>query len=222
MRLSVAIQTHEKRADMAERLSWKIGHCNLVFDPEPDSFACPWRTYRTALEQTPKRATTHRLVIQDDATVCVSFLETVRSVVEAAPDNLVALFVAGVPATSAREIRKACYEDRTLTVLPRAAWVPVVALVWPVKLIAPALEYVDRQTWPERFGADDEIVGRCVQALGVDVVATVPSLVEHKDDVPSIAGKRRPQHGRNRRRVAECFIHEDCDPLEMRWSFTPA
>jgi hypothetical protein len=93
--------------------------------------------------------------------------------------------------------------------------VPAVALVWPVTLIDPVLEWADRQTWPRHFRADDEIIGQAMTALGTRVLATVPSLVEHPDDQPSLVGHRPPLKGLNLDRVAVCFI--DGDPLELDW-----
>ena len=80
------------------------------------------------------------------------------------------------------------------------------------------LAWVDAQGWPYAFNADDEIIGRLTRALGIPVYATVPSLVDHPDDVASIVGSREPMFGGNRDRVAHCYIGDHADPRGIRWS----
>lgn len=203
---------------MAEALAAQIDGCEIVYDPmPPNTPPSAWRTYREALERTPAGAT-HRLIIQDDSLLCRDFAEVLPRVAAAQPDALVCLFVAGHPTNCANAVFAACDADRPFCDLPVAQWIPAVATMWPVSLIAPALEYVDGQAWPAAFCADDEIIGRAVRALGARVVATVPSLVEHPDEVESIAGRWRPMAGKNANRVAACFIHDLCEPLAIDWT----
>lgn len=215
--ISYAIQAHPARTNMAETLAAEIPGCEIVYDPEPDSFRNPWRTYRRALELTPP-GVTHRVIIQDDALLCRNFAKVMPRVVAAQPDRMIALFVAGLPHQSKMRLFWACERDQPFAVLSWDQWVPTVAVVWPVAAIVPALEFVDAQDWPRGFTADDEIVGRVARSLLVEVVATVPSLVQHPDDVDSLGGPWRAMHGRNEARVAACFIHEDDDPLDIDWT----
>lgn len=218
LNVSVAVQAHPARTEMAEALAAQIPGCEVVYDPCPPNMRpSAWRTYRLALERTPADCT-HRLVIQDDALLCRDFSEVVPRVAEAQPDALVCLFVAGHPTNCANAVFAACDQDHPFCDLPVASWIPAVATMWPVELIAPALAFVDEQNWPVGFTADDEIIGRAARALGARVVATVPSLVEHPDEVASIAGPWRPMAGKNVNRVAACFIHDLCDPLAIDWT----
>lgn len=217
MNVSYAIQAHPKRAALATELANSIHPCDVVYDPEPLASPNAWRCYRRALELTPAGAT-HRVVIQDDAIVCRHFTQVIPRVVAARPDKMVALFVAGMPHQSRMRVYWACDREEPFADLSWDQWVPAVAVVWPVAVIAPVLEFVDAQRWPASFTADDEIIGRATRSLGIEVLATVPSLVEHPDDVDSLAGNWAPMSGRNPDRVAACFIHPDTDPLEIDWA----
>jgi len=175
----------------------------------------PWRTYRHALETTPPDAT-HRLVIQDDVQVCPGFVEAARRAIAAQPDQLVSFYVGGYPREGANAVYAACDRDEHWATLPRGWICPALALAWPVEFIEPFLAYVDRQNWPERFRADDEIIARWLRVTQRAVLATVPSLAEHPDDVASLIG-RRAANGVDKNRVAACFIAADYDALSIDW-----
>lgn len=198
---------------MAEALAERVGG-EVVFDPDPLGYPSPWRTYRHALTLTPENAS-HRVVIQDDAHVCVNFTEALEHVVAARPDSPIVLFVAGHPKEHVRVLMRACDRDEPFAVLPPDQWVPAVAVIWPVGVIRPILDWVDEQDYPVQFRADDEILGRATRALSIPILCTVPSLVEHPDITPSIMGKYRSKAGEDPNRVAACFI--DGDPLDIDW-----
>lgn len=222
MNVSIAIQAHPSRKALVDALRATLPASEAVFDPEPEAaLTSPWRTYRAALESTPPDAT-HRLIIQDDAEVAAThFAEAVDLIAACWPDRLVTLFLANSPRLSARALFKACERGERYAVLPTKPWVPAIALLWPTSLISPVLAFVDEQTWPPGFCADDEIIGRAMTALFQPLIATIPSLVEHPDEVESILGRRRNMAGRDLSRVAACFIDGDLDPLDFDWSARP-
>lgn len=222
VRLSVAVQHHPKRDYLIEPLLAALGdpEPEVVAAPDPDGRPNPWREYRRALETAPPKAT-HRLVFQDDAHPCRDFQKAARRAVAARPDALVVFCVLGAPRSWAARVTVAAGAGRSwaeLDVHRLRTWLPVVAVSWPAALIEPALRWVDRQRWPHSFVADDEVVGRVANGMPLPVLATVPSLVEHPDDVPSSVGRRSPRAGLDPNRVAACFIDdEECDPLSIDW-----
>lgn len=215
-KLAIAVQHHPKRAELLEPLLCAIGgNCLVARDPDPDGKPNAWRAYRHALELAPGWAS-HFLIIQDDARVCSSLALSASLVADARPEALVALFVGGRPQEAAQKLLRACRDDRSLCLIGARRWVPVVGLLWPRPIIESALAFVDAQRWPEAFNSDDEIVGHIARNLGLEVWATVPSLIEHEDLVPSVVG-RRARGGHDRGRVAACFIG-DGDPLAIAWA----
>lgn len=226
MKLSVAVQHHPRRAETLHDLVSALTPLSIqvVHDPEPDSpIPSSWRTNRLALETTPEWAT-HRLVIQDDTRPCRSFPTVVARAIAARPDRVLVLCVCGRPAVTARRIRIAFGVGESWATLHRNQWVPTLALVWPVRVIGPLLEHVARQGWPERFTADDEIIARALSRLREPALASVPSLVQHDDLVPSLLGSRhKAKGGRDEGRVAALFADDAVsDPLEIDWEAGPA
>lgn len=219
MGISICIQHHPRRADLLTGLLSALtpAKVQVIRDPDPSGPAGPWRTYRRALETTPAWAS-HRVILQDDVTLCRSFFSTLERALAARPDQLVALCVCARPRISARRIHSAAHDGRSWAVLDISRFVPVIALAWPAELIAPALEWVDQQTWPREFTADDEIVGRAARALRLEVLATVPSLVQHEDMVPSLIGRRVLAGGRDPGRVAALFVAGNADPAAIDWT----
>jgi hypothetical protein len=214
-RLSVAIQTHPKRDEMARALQALLPESELVVDPDPTAYRSPWRTYREALARTPADAT-HRLVIQDDTEPCQNFLPALDLVIAARPSHPIVLFVSGLHKPAVAALMRACDRDEPFAVVPASVvWIPAVAVVWPAEMIAPILAWTDAQHYPVKFSADDEILGRACRSLGYEVLCTVPSLVEHPDEVESLTGLHRAKRGHDPNRLAWCMI--DGDPLDVRW-----
>ncbi len=200
---------------MAEALHEAVGG-EIVYDPDPHSIRSAWRTYRHALETTPA-GVSHRLVVQEDATVCPGFLRVVTAAINARPDSMVCLCVCGDPWTSAQAVIDAGWKGLCWAKIDPTLWVPAIALSWPVRLIQPALEWVDEQGWPSQFSADDEIIGRVMRQLSEPVWATVPSLVNHLDLVNSV-GARHTRRGQDPGRVAACPWPDGCDLTQIDWT----
>jgi len=223
-RVSLAIQTHEVRAEMAETLNGCLGgRADIVFDPDPGSSPSPWRTYRLALERTPAWAS-HRMVIQDDVLVCEHLVDAVEAAVRARPDRVLAFFVAGNPLNHRRAVAAAEAADWSWAELDLTTWIPAVATCWPVRLIEPLLSWFDAQGFPAAFTADDEIIGRFLRQRGEAVLAAVPSIVEHPDTVVSLVhGHRRAHDGLDPGRRAAVWIGDRgiCDGRLVDWTVGP-
>lgn len=75
-------------------------------------------------------------------------------------------------------------------------WVPAMALGWTPELAQKALQWNQEKPRPARETADDGRLYYFVRWARVHVWATVPCLVDHADDVASVAngyeGKLRP------------------------------
>lgn len=210
MRISVAIEHHPSRVELASALAAKLAplEVEIVADPIPDDpTPATWRTYRRALDETPAGAT-HRVVIQDDAVPCAGFAALLERAVAARPTELLVLCVCGNARLLGLDLCAALARGEAFVELrrERITFVPAVAVVWPVELAERVLAYVDAQArWEPYRLADDEVIYRAVTALGIVPVATVPSIIDHPDLAASIIGVWKPAHGRNLSRTTVCF-----------------
>lgn len=118
--------------------------------------------------------------------------------------------VTGNPPRHRLAVQKACERGSSWAELEYAHWLPAVAVGWPAWIAREFVAWVDAQNYPPRFVADDEIAGRFLRSRGIDPLATVPSLVDHDDVVPSIMS-RRQRHGQDPGRRAFVYVDRDCD-----------
>lgn len=213
MNLSIALQHHPDRADLLHRTAHL--HPEVVTDPDWKSRRRnPWRCYRECLRLTPEDAT-HRLVLQDDGEPCGEFRSVLERAIAAKPDDLICLFISQAHRRGMTELLAACDAGRSWCRIEARApteWIPVVALVWPTRLIPGFLEWAASAGYSgERVRADDAIVGEYVLKHRLPVWATVPCLVEHPDDQPSTVG-----NGHKIPRRAVCFAGDRAATID--WS----
>jgi hypothetical protein len=93
-------------------------------------------------------------------------------------------------------------------------------VLWPVQRARAFLEWVDAN--PKRlrgreFSSDDANLTRWVQLTHERIRVTVPSIVQHPDDVPSVVNSHRVRGGSDQGRTAALWIG-DQDPLDLDWS----
>lgn len=157
------------------------------------------------------------LVIQDDAIVCRNFAESLERLIRVIPNHPVCLFYPGLKMRSLRAVRNAVAKKRSLFVLDRADFVPVVAVLWPIALAGSLLEWTRGRTIPglrKPYRSDDAVTGAWMKHTRQDVYVTLPSLVQHPDVVASVkGGPHEPSGGNDPGRVAFSFC-EDAAGIE--------
>jgi hypothetical protein len=175
----------------------------------------PWRGYKRCLSDLPDDG--HVCVLQDDTIVCKNFAPALELIAGANPETAVCLFSGGMPRMTALKIKQA---TTSYVYLGTNEFLPMVAVLWPVHVARSFIEWTEEN--PRRLPggpearSDDAIGGRWVRFARQRVRVTVPSLVQHPDDVPSTIGKKA-QAGVNKARVAALYIGNG-DPLEIDWS----
>jgi hypothetical protein len=211
------IQTVPSRAEVLPRLLSGLGDMPVqvvVDEGDPN----PWRGYQACLNKIVFSHFSHAVVLQDDAIVCKNFPLAVERIIEAKPENVICLFVAGT------QVGKLILKPKErFCRLPTRSniYVPVVALIWPREKAADVLEWVaskPRNVKPNPR-SDDAMIGLWARQRKETVYATYPSLVQHPDDVPSAKGKQArgaAQRGDDRGRVALNYIGGG-DPLALDW-----
>ena len=218
----VAIQAHPRRAELAEALLDRLdGRASIVWDPDPDGPASPWRTYRRCIETAPEDAS-HLCIIQEDVVLCKGFRTAVEAAVTIRPTQLLILCVTSQGGQHRVAVQRACQQGDSWAELPLGHWISAICNCWPIELAHSFVSWVDAQNFPSQFGSDDEIIGRWARANGIRPLASVPSLAQHPDLVPSVISRRR-RNGSNRARQAAIFVDEDCTMAasEIDWSIGP-
>lgn len=152
---------------------------------------------------------THLIVVQDDAIPCANFATRTWGAVTLQSDAILVLFVPGFPFLK-RKVDRARMLGEPFMVLPSAAFVPLVGIVYPRVHVDGLLAHTDASQWPrakpQRLGtADDAILASYVRGLRLHAVATCPSLVDHRSDVPSVS---KPSHRDGAHRRAAWFVDE--------------
>lgn len=177
----------------------------------------PWRGYRLCLSDLPESG--HVAILQDDTVACRNLAPALELIAAANPDTVVELFMSMQPKRTHNRASLHYGRGRYVDV-HLADLVHVVALLWPVGKAREFLAWVDESPGRlrgERFQSDDATVTRWMQLTKQRIRATVPSIVQHPDDVPSIVNGHRVRHGADRGRTAGYWIG-DADPLELDWS----
>lgn len=152
---------------------------------------------------------THHLVIQDDVLPCTDFLRHARNALSAKPDRVTAFYVGTNAFVTHRTMLVAAAAGQSWVEGFFASWVPALALAIPSWMVPSLVEFEDGT----RPVADDDVYGRWCRTNGWPWWATIPSLVDHDDNAPSLM---RSVHAGGRR-VAACWIG-DCDPGLIDWT----
>ncbi len=200
--LSICVQHHPSRAHLLQSLLERLPGLEIVTDPDPDGKPNPLRTYLECLRQTPEFAT-HRLILQDDCWPCRDLRVKAEVALTERPDSIVLFFVPGSPGGGMNSVLRAAKDQERWALIGAGGWVPVVATAWPSTLIPDFLEFAKQRRFA-RLRSDDELVKRYVGTKRLPVWATVPSLVEHPDVVPSLIGRKHGA-GSIKWRVAAMF-----------------
>ena len=215
--LRIVVQHDPRRADILPRLLPDLPGAQVVADPDPTNpKRSPWRCYLACLSEI-KSDDSHLLIIQDDALVCLDFLPTVENVIAAHPDRITCLFVPGTPHGGSRAMLDACGRGEHWARIPDQAFVPCVAIVWPRAEAEALLTYSEARPFARGRTADDANVKEWSKIAQRPVWMTVPSLVDHPDDVVSLAGQTA-MGGRNPARTACCWAGREWSPSQVDWA----
>lgn len=188
MNIAVRVQHHPSRADLLPELTERLLPLRPQVVTDPGGQRSTWRTHRLCLEAIGDA--THVLVIQDDGWPCAYFAERLHAAVAEKPDRIVCLFVPGVGHLT-RRVNQARHAGERWMEFPATSFVPCVATVYPREHALAIPEFVDARRMAVGR-ADDAVISTYVRAHRCGAVATLPSLVQHRDEVPSVM---RMPHG---------------------------
>lgn len=204
--LSIAIQHTPSRVDrrkwvqaMLNQLRIENPNIPIVLVEDTQHKGC-WPTYRRALEAAGD--VSHHLVLQDDLGLCKDFIQSVKEVIRARPDNLIALYTNSASVLMARDRGESWIEKA-------GACGP--SVIWPTPLIAEFLQWQDRHI-DRNFEFDTVRVSMWLIKTSKKAFVTVPSLTQHLGYMSSTLGLNSPT------KVATWYIGEDQSALGIDWS----
>lgn len=205
--LSVAIQHTPSRDDrrrwareMIAQLRREAPRLRVTLVSDETLEGC-WPTYRRALEAAGGKAS-HHVVLQDDLALCMDFVGSVRAVVRARPDSVVALYTNAHSVWRARERGESWVEK---------AGASGPALVWPRELIGEFLRWQEAHVRQD-FPWDTVRVSMWLIKTGRKAFATVPSLVQHLGCGASTLGLN------GRSKVAAWYVGSERSALGVDWT----
>jgi hypothetical protein len=204
--LSIAIQHTPSHADrrmwvqaMLNQLRSEDTKIPITLIEDTEQQGC-WPTYRRALEAAGDLS--HHLVLQDDIGLCRDFIQSVKEVIRARPNNLITLYSNAENVLTARDRGESWIEK------PGAGGPSV---VWPKHLIAEFLQWQDRHIDPD-FELDTVRVSMWLIKTSKKAFATVPSLTEHLGYQSSTLGLNSST------KVATWYVGADRSALGIDWS----
>jgi hypothetical protein len=212
------VQSHPSRRNVRGRLL--EGLAGLPTEVVETEFnpPNPWRGYQACLASLQAETCSHALIVQDDAVACRNLPAVLERIAEAHPDTPVCLFLPMVSATRRDAQMAGARGEHYVDIVPRG-FLPVVAVLWPMKQAMDFLEWsVSPPQLRRRNGqmieqrSDDAMGYLWMRTRRTRCVATIPCLVQHPDDVPSTIAKK------NSGRTALFWHGGDWDPLTLDWS----
>lgn len=156
------------------------------------------------------------MVLQDDCIVCRDFPRACEKIATARPEAVVLLFSAGLrQKTQLNFLQAQKAGERFAPVFFRDIH-HVVAVLWPRTLAEDFLAWTESNRIPGRQPpkSDDAVLGYWARNTHRQVLCSVPSVVQHPDDMPSTIG-RWAKAGRDKGRCAIAF---DPDAVDLDWA----
>lgn len=202
MKISVAIMATHKRQEQAEALYYALSlypfsSVTIVYDEVADgTHESEWRNGRNSLLEGVGKGDWH-MVIQDDAILTPNFYENVVGAVHNVPTRSLISLYTGSPRPMGKRVKVAV--DKAY----HATWLQYWLLMWGVCLLIPSgqiepmLEFADDRGEPY-----DTRIGIAYQRNRLPVYYTMPSLVDHDDDLDSLLDHGKAKGARVAYKVA--------------------
>lgn len=184
-RISVTIMHHPRRRDRIPALVQAVRplQAQVVADPDPTGIPSPLRTAKVAWNTIAEGAT-HHLVLQDDIRLHEDFAGQLQRAVSRRPLEGISLYSHWDSPHNSYLVRRAAVAGSPYAALSTWEWTPTQGFCLPVDRARDLAKFLS--TIPDEVKDDDEMVVIFCREQGIDVVATVPHLVDHRDD-PTLA-----------------------------------
>lgn len=202
-RISFAVAAHPRRLAWVTAMRDKHPELELdiVLDPSPDGPPIAMRTARLAWSSVPTHAS-HRLVLQDDVTLCPGFSSAAHAVVSAAPSDAISLF-AEWGSRAGMSLRIAGVLGYSFSAVANN-YVPTQGLIMPAEVARGFDRYV-AECEPST-AEDDLAMARYLERYGVQSRIALPNLVEHSEQISLVGNDFTGT------RLSTCFADDGIRP----------
>jgi hypothetical protein len=197
---STAIQAHSSRAQYIPYLKSELGDVPVTWSRLPGDV---WDTrLRATAMYDPMKA--FHLVVQDDVLIGKDFASRLEKVLEHGDDVAYCLFYRWRRVNEAlnRTAQRAFRKKADHFIWNTTQWGQ--AIVLPTKIIEPMFEFWRTHDAPQA-DRDDTHIGTFLQAIHMDVLYPIPSLVDHRPEAGSLVWPEAARAGTNAKRRATWF-----------------
>ena len=191
MTISAAVMAHPKRRANAEALadqlrSYPFVSVNVIYDtPDAASHEAEWDNGTRSLLDGVGKADWH-LVVQDDAILSPGLYDNLQGAIATVPQKSLISLYTGTARPMGKRVKHAVDKVKDETWLSYWLLMWGVGILMPSSHIEPMIEFVADRTEPY-----DTRIGIFYQRNRLPVYYTMPSLVDHDDDL----GTLLPGHG---------------------------
>jgi len=213
------IQSHPSRRQIRQRLVDGLAGIPTEIVETATDPPSPWYGYKECLKSVVEADCTSALIIQDDAIVCRNIGPALQAISEVT-DVPVCLFMPMVSVTRKPALLAAKEGKCFVEIVPRG-FMPVVAVLWPKDKAMSFLKWSEKAPQLQRRNgqrvehrSDDAMAYLWMRSQREKALATIPSLVQHPDDVPSTIAKKPGG------RTALLWHEPPWDPMSVDWSFS--
>lgn len=181
MQISIAIMAHPARKPQAEFLfaqlrRYPFAGAQIVYDED----RIEWNTGKRALLAGLKHGDWH-VVIQDDAILTPDFYENIENAIKALKQKTLISLYTGTARPMAKRVKDAVAKAKDGEWLTNKQLLWGVGIVIPTSQIEPMLEFVEDVDLQY-----DNKIGEFYCRNSLPVYYTVPSLVDHNDNLGSL------------------------------------
>lgn len=189
MKITVAIMAHPKRQAAAEALYKKVtqypfADAQIIYDEKNEE----WDTGERSMRYGIGKGDWH-LVIQDDAIITPDFYANIEGAIAAVPTKVAMSLYTGKVRPLADRVRMAVEQAPDGSFLQHYMMMWGVGILLPSWHIEPMLEFINEPKYSET--PYDQRIGVFYQRNRLPIYYTIPSLVDHDDDLGSLIGNDR-------------------------------
>lgn len=186
MKITVAVMAHPKRKELAEALAVQLREypfedVSISYDsPDAGSHQSEWDNGTRALRAGVGKGEWH-VVVQDDAILCPYFYDNVLGAIINVPTKSLISLYTGTARPLGKRVRLAVEKAKYATWLQYWLLLWGVGILIPSSHIEPLLDFVADREEPY-----DTRIGIFYQRNRLPIYYTMPSLVDHNDNLDSL------------------------------------